>query len=245
MEITLIQMALSNDIGENLARHMSYLERAGPGIYVFPECSLTGYGPEAFKGSLGATAIERLASAVDDLASVAGRAGCEVIAGAASAEDGRLYNAALRITPQGKETVYRKMNLTEDERGVFHAGVEPAAFDARGRTFGLMICRDQSDRGLFEALKQRGAESIVIQSAHYYSPEEALWKMHKNVAIPVARAVDFGLNVLKVNAVGVSGDRLSHGRTLAVNRHGRILRMLDSYGEGALTVNVDSTGGMT
>lgn len=77
-------------------------------------------------------------------------------------DDGKLYNTALLIGPEG-ETVgkYRKTHGVED---VFIPGDELPVFETRYGKVGLMICYDRQPPEIARMLARRGAELILVPS---------------------------------------------------------------------------------
>ncbi len=86
-----------------------------------------------------------------------------------------------------------------------------------------MICRDQNDPKIAEELVKRGARFIFIISAHYYKPKEARWKLEKNRAIPITRAVENGVYVLLPNTVGSHLGMISLGNSLIADPDGAVV----------------------
>jgi predicted amidohydrolase len=72
--------------------------------------------------------------------------------------------------------------------------------------------------------KMLGADAIFILSAHFYEPIEAIQKINKNRALPIARAVENNLWVLKANAVGSSNEKISLGGSLIIDPNGFIIQ---------------------
>jgi len=96
-------------IDANLALHLQRIgqaRRAGAGLLVFPELSLTGYAPDP---DCAALALVRDAAVFEQLAAAAG--GMAVSLGfIEQGDDGRDYNAQILLTGQ-RHAVHRKLNL--------------------------------------------------------------------------------------------------------------------------------------
>jgi len=93
----------------NLALHLRQIaqaRRAGVGLLVFPELSLTGYAPAP---DCAALALPRDAAVFDQLAAAAGDMAVSV-GFIEQGENGHHYNAQILLTGQ-RHTVHRKLNL--------------------------------------------------------------------------------------------------------------------------------------
>ena len=114
-----------------------------------------------------------------------------------------LYNRTSVFLPGGKTYTYDKKYPTEVELKYFEKGNNsPLVFTYCGKKIGVIICRDQNYPDLTAELVKCGAEFVYILSAHFYDPKEARWKLEKNRAIPITRAVENGVYVLLSNFVG-------------------------------------------
>jgi len=224
------QIALCNDIGSNVGKICSYIESAAElklDIICFPECSLAGYMRDFSDVSKGE--IEKASDLVHEQAA---RNGVDVIVGAPYFEGDKLFNAAILLRADKGRAVYYKHILTQFDRKYFASGKGRLCFEVGGVKCGVLICRDQNSPGLAQGYAEEGARAIFILAAHYYPPEEAEWKVDKNRALPIARAVDNGVYVLKANAVGSVGDTVSLGGSLIVSPQGRVICQSDRTSEG-------------
>ena len=231
MMVSLIQMSCSNNLERNLKKHITYINKVRSDIIVFPECSLTGYDLQYLKKYHKEKVFSRLQQAFEKFHEISATEDRYIIIGTPYLMKNRLYNCSYIFKPDGSSLLYFKRNLTEEERTVFSEGNRDVILDLNTARISIIICRDQSDPMLFKKLKQHGVDYIIIQSAHFYNPDDVFWKRNKNIAIPIARALDFGINILKVNAVGKLQKRISHGNSMVVDKHGRIIKILDEYNE--------------
>ena len=76
---------------------------------------------------------------------------------------------------------------------------------------------------LARTYKTMGVDALVIVAAHFYEPREAIQKLDKNRALPIARAVENGLFVLKANAVGSANGTISCGDSIIVDPNGVVI----------------------
>ena len=91
---------------------------------------------------------------------------------------------------------------------------------------------------LAQGYKTLGADAIFILSAHFYEPIEAIRKVNKNRALPIARAVENNLFVLKANAVGSINELISLGGSLIIDPEGFIVREGNTMDEIILSYEI-------
>lgn len=129
-------------------------------LIVLPELATTGYllaDPEQ---------VYRHAEPIpgpttDRLQACARRRNAHIVLGIAERADGRCYNSAALIGPQGVIGVYRKMHLFDEEKRLFHPGdLGFPIFDVRGVKVGLLICFDHFFPEAARTLALQGAQLI-------------------------------------------------------------------------------------
>jgi NAD+ synthase (glutamine-hydrolysing) len=222
---------------ENFRKHVKYVRVLNSELIVFPECSLVGYSLGALKKYKKDYEYNKLKYIHKSLFNEVLKTDKTVVFGSILRENYLLYNCAFVVNKEGIK-VYKKINLTEEEKDLFAKGKEILTFNIKGKKIGVIICRDQSYTDIFSAYKSKNINLMIILSAHYYKPSEVFWKKIKNLSIPIVRAMDFGITVAKVNTVGMLDKRVSHGNTLVVTKEGRILKILDEYNEGVVSVSL-------
>ncbi len=136
---------------------------AGAELTVFPECALTGYCFDSieealpFAQTLPGRATEQFTNACREL-------GVFAVFGLLEEEDGRLFNAAALVGPNGLIGTYRKVHLPYlgiDMKTTY--GDRPfAVFEAGGVKVGLLICYDAAFPEASRALALLGADIIVL-----------------------------------------------------------------------------------
>ncbi|MBE3572181.1 MAG: carbon-nitrogen hydrolase family protein [Moorella humiferrea] len=238
MRVGAAQMFIADSLAVNEAAILRLAaEAAGRGVELlaFPEMGLTGYNPailgrpgfkEEVEGSLA-----RIARGAVDL-------GVGLIVGRAEFAGEHLFNAASVFLPDGSVHTYRKMYLTEAEARYFSPGTDHLVFSYKGNRFGVIICRDQNYPELARRIAEEGIQALFILSAHYYQPGEARWKLPKNRALPIARAVENHCYVLLANAVGSHIGMVSLGNSLIVDPDGGLVVMADEASETLLTCDL-------
>ena len=147
---------------ETLVRQFASL---GADLIVLPEVSLQGYPV----GSLPRQTVLSLAEPVDGTyvkryRTLAKEAGIHLIATYDMIRDGKLFNSAELIGPDGDTIgVYDKTHvLSGKEPGVYAAGDDLPVFDTAIGKIGILICNDRTYPETSRVLMLEGAELIAI-----------------------------------------------------------------------------------
>lgn len=221
MLVAAAQMRLSADLEVNEQKILHWARNAAElsiKIVNFPETALTGYLFEGFK----TVDMPRVEACLGRLHQAAQDFGVSLLIGAPqqAGEQGPLYNSIVALLSDSRQLVYHKMHLVAAENAWFVPGPKPLCFDLEGHKLGVMICRDQSHPALAAELADQGARIIFLCSAHYYSLPEARLKQPRNLALPLARAVENRSFVCKANAVGWNRGLISLGNSVIFNPDG-------------------------
>lgn len=238
MRIGIAQMFITDSLLNNETAIVHLADdaaRKGIEILACPEMCLTGYNPQ----TLGRTGFNfELDSSLARIARAARELNLGIIFGRAEFSGEKLFNTASVFLPDGSNFNYRKMHLTEIENEYFSPGTSPLVFNFKNHKFGMIICRDQNSPELAHSLAAAGAEAMFILAAHYYNPAEARWKLPKNHALPIARAVENHFYVLLANAVGCHLGMVSLGNSLIAGPDGSLVAMGDETSETILACEV-------
>jgi len=182
--------------------------------------SLTSYSPSVLSDNYLKVKIEKY---IETFKSISQKENICIIFGCGYFDDNNyLFNRAYIVLPNNL-LYYDKINITEVEARYFKNGNKPICFNFRGKTIGVMICRDQNYPELASELSNKGSEVIYILAAHYYNPKEARWKIEKNRAIPITRAVENKCIVALSNTVGTHLNMISLGNSLIVEPDGNVV----------------------
>jgi len=222
MKAAVAQVKLYNNIGTNLitiSKYISLASKEDIDILCFPECNITGYVRDFSK-----VYQNEVLDTLDIIQKQVTKAGVNVIVGAPYLERKKRFNSAIVLLTNGWRHIYHKINLTSYEEAYFKKGKEPLIFQLGNAKVGVLICRDQNDQMLAHEYKVLWANAIFILSAHFYEPIEAIRKLNKNRALPIARAVENNLFVLKANAVGSINELISLGGSLIIDPEGFVVQ---------------------
>ncbi len=237
MRIAAAQMFITNNLETNTETVLLMAEKAarkGVELLVFPEMCLNGYHPETLTQH---NFSANLKIALRMISKKAAELNIGLIVGRAVFSDDKLYNAATVILPDGTTHTYYKNNLTSAEEKYFTPGTKQLSFIYQGCRFGLIICRDQNYPELTRTVC-KNAHALFILSAHYYKPSEARWKLDKNRALPIARAVENHCYVFLANAVGSHIGMVSLGNSLIANPEGVLVALANETSETIITCDI-------
>jgi 5-aminopentanamidase len=237
MRIAAVQMDVKICEKErNLGKILQNLEiaaRAGAGIVVFPECSLSGYcfgsaeeaWPEA--ETVPGPSTERIAAAAGDL-------GCTCVVGLLERDGEQMYNAAAVITPNGILGTHRKVHLLCLGIDRFDAlGDKPfPVFETPQGKVGVNICFDCSFPESGRVLKLKGAQLLTIPT-NWPAGSDA-WAHTCKV-----RATENHMVVVAADRVGEERGFRFIGHSQIIDYEGRVLAEAGETEEIIISAEVD------
>jgi predicted amidohydrolase len=165
------------ELDGNRARALAAIDAAaahGAQVVVLPELVASGY---VFRDAEEARGLAEPAAG-PTLAGWAGRAsahGLVVVGGFAElGADGRLYNSAALVDPDGVRAVYRKAHLWDREQLVFTPGGEPPpVLDTLHGRIGAIVCYDLEFPEWVRSAAERGAELLCVPTNWPRGPRPA------------------------------------------------------------------------
>ncbi len=220
--------------------------RAGAGVCVLPELTITGYPPEDLLLKPGfvadnVAALEAVATATGECVAVVGFVA--PLVGAAGTPR-PLANAAAVCAAGRVVGVYHKRLLPNygvfDEVRWFTPGVEPAALYAVGGALvGVSICEDVwSAAGPVPPMGRAGADVVVNLNASPYSRR----RRTERLAMLRERVVESGCAIAYVNQVGGQDELVFDGASLVVGADGGLLAAGAQFAEDLVVVDVPVRG---
>lgn len=231
--IAAIQTNSSADIEQNLAQTYALLKQAaaaGVQLALTPEMFLTLDGKQ-YPHIAGSTRY------VDLLAQWARELNIWLVAGAVPMPcpdgDPRVRSSSLVFNAQGELVArYDKIHLFDVEVGDAHGSYKESERFAPGDQLvlvdtpvgklGLSICYDLRFPGLFQALRDQGAEIITVPAAFTYTTGEAHWN-----TLLRARAIETQCYVLASNQCGWhDAKRRTWGHSQVIDPWGKVLSEL-------------------
>ncbi|MBS9423963.1 deaminated glutathione amidase [Photorhabdus caribbeanensis] len=159
----------------------------------------------------------------------------------------RLTSSSLLFDDQGKICArYDKIHMFDvninDEHGsynessIFQRGEHITVVDTPVGRLGMTICYDLRFPGLFQALREQGAELISVPAAFTRLTGKAHWE-----PLLRARAIENQCILLAPAQVGVHGTRQTWGHSMAVDGWGKVIKKNpDAVSALQLNVRADS-----
>lgn len=198
---------------ERLGRALSE-SGGGLDIVLCPELFLSGYNV----GELLAARSEPTdGPALQGLAELARKHGTAIVAGYPEKAEGRRYNSACAIGPDGSFLLnHRKIALPSDyEKAHFEPEAGYGFFELKGWRLSLLICYDVEFPEAVRAAALGGAEIVLAPTAL-----RDVWDVVAEKLIP-ARAFENGVYLLYANYAGSEGDLSYFGGSRIVGPDGR------------------------
>lgn len=187
----------------------------GAQALVLPEVWLPGYNqPDVASRALCSDAPE-----LARLAQAARTARCALILGYAERAEGRIYNSALCLGPDGRVLAnYRKIQLYGPrEKALYTPGDAYVTFDLAGQRAALLICYDIEFAPHLKALADQGVTLILCPTANMMPFTHV-----PRVTVP-AMAANHGVAIAYANYCGTEGDLTYSGGSQITGPHGECL----------------------
>ena len=222
---------------QNIQRSVDLIESVDADLLVLPELCTTGY---LF---VSKEEVEALAEPIPDGLSVTAwressvRKDVYIVAGLAERANGRLFNSAVLIRPNGRIEVYRKAHLFYEEKRWFDPGDTGfRVYDIGEARVGMMICFDWIFPETARILSLKGAD-ILCHPANLVLPycPDAM----------VTRCIENRVFAITSNRTGTEqrgGQKLTYiGMSEIVGPRGKILARADGAGDEVRVVEIHPT----
>lgn len=214
MKITFVQSrGLVNDPIANFYKARMRINNVDSDIFVFPEMFCSGYISD--EKHMHINNLKKLIyDNVQDLCKVKG---CSVIIGSPTERDGKKFDSALLINPEGT-TVYDKVVLCSDgafdETAFFTAGNRPVVIDHDGVRIGLMVGDDLLSTELMAAYMDEDVHIIVDIAAMDAGQMDRLEK------IAASKAAQNHVPIIVCNMIGDDCGHMLCGRSMMMSSDG-------------------------
>ena len=213
--------SLLGDTHANLEKMTGFVDLAaeeGADIVCFPEMSLTGYSSEHGPGDV----IGEDDPAVVTIGDLARDKGLVIVFGFMEENGGGLpYLTQMIASPDGTSMSYRKTHLGSREDGRFASGDALDVFKTDKAVLGLALCWEAHLPEVFTALREQGAELILVPHASNLGGmrRKEAWMRY----LP-ARAWDNDAYIAACNAVGdTAKGSVFGGGSIVLDRKGGII----------------------
>jgi predicted amidohydrolase len=217
MQVACAQIPTTVDINANARTIVEVLEaesELGTRLVAFPELILTDGKPDF---------IRKLAQPQIDAALAIIRAGCRrfdiyAVVGSVDMRDGKRYNVAYVIGPQG-QIVKRYAKMHAIDHRLYEDGQELAIFRVDDVPMTIMICHDERYPEIVRIPVVAGARVCIYIS--YESKTRDKWDNYRSQIM--ARAVENQISVVHANAGDGGFGGGSHGHSRIIDPNGKIL----------------------
>jgi predicted amidohydrolase len=234
LTVASVQMRSSENLQENVSRISGFVAKCaadGARVVVFPECALSGYYEKAIKN----LTENQIREAEKQVATACSEAGVYAIVGLPWRQEGKLYNSASVITPDGRVVErYHKIQLAEswpdegDHLSVFSIDSIPCS---------IIICHDERYPELVRLPVLAGAKVIF-----YISHESGIKEQSKIAPYRAqiqARAVENNIFVIQSNAPANADSTGSNGHSRIIAPDGNIISEAQVFSEDILMAAID------
>lgn len=223
--------SVAGSVEANVARHVACLrevKRAGGGVVVFPELSLTGYEP----GRAAELALSPRDPRLEPIAEAVRGSSVAAVVGLPIARDGaRPWLGSLVFDGLDSRRMYAKVHLGAfapadipagrslpvGEPEVFAPGETERVYELNGVPSGLAICADGGRTQHVACAKQDGAERYLLGA---FALPGDIGREHGRLS---SAAREHGLLVALANHGGDTGDLPSGGRSAIWSASGELL----------------------
>ncbi len=247
ISVSAIQVSnITNNKEETMNKVFNYIDKAaknGAKIISLGELFQTEYFCSVNNDETFALAETIPGPTTNELAKKAKDLGVAIIASLFEEDEGKYYNTAVLLGPNGEHIgSYRKNhipdvdygNITTQESYYFLPGdLGFPVFEVFGVKIGILICYDRSIPEAWRELKLGGAEIIFVPTASSGWRGE-LWETEL-----IVRAVENNIFVVAPNRGGYQGELSFFGKSVIINPFGEILTMADKDEEVALVEELD------
>ena len=229
------QIFVSGNVETNLLKYLDFIARAddaGAELVVFPEASLSGYGPEHYSDK-EMPSRQVLQAALDKVKEAAREHGIWVLAGTSSWRGDSLYNDVIMIDDTGAERAsYAKVQLTDGDVRFYQPGRELKVFTDGSLKYGMQICYDIRFPEPWRVLALSGAGIIfhAAQACGSGSWKIPVWEGHLR-----SRAAENGIWVVSCNAAGP----VQMGKSYIINPDGLVVAVSNQDNEELISGMVD------
>jgi len=201
LKITIVQPDIIwENAAANLKKYSKMLDAVeNTDVIILPEMFTTGFSmaPEKLKESMDGSSVQWMKS-------VAAEKRCSVAGSLIIEENGKTYNRAVWVFPDGKLEIYDKHHLYTMGKEHLHysPGMKKTIVEYKGWKFCPLVCYD-----LRFPVWARNAEDydVLIYMANWPSPRHHVWKN-----LLAARAIENQCYCVGVNRSGSDGEGLDY-----------------------------------
>ncbi|MFZ4761237.1 MAG: NAD+ synthase [Alphaproteobacteria bacterium] len=209
-------------------------------LVVTSELYISGYPPEDLL--LRHDFLDSCTKALQDLALLTAGTSVQLLVGAPRKEAGLCYNSAFLLADGKIQQYIDKTHLPNygvfDEKRLFVAGCHIHPMDIGGVLVGVMICEDMWQADVAAALKDRGAQFLLVLNASPYEQDKQTERLDK----ARARVTETGLALCYVNQIGGQDDLVFDGGSFALNSAGEMIARGEFFAPSILELQANGAG---
>lgn len=224
------------DVRSNLERVLTALSGTDAGLMVLPELCLSGYQFTSMDEVRQLSEPVPNGPSVGALSDLARSRRMFIVAGLAEQADGKIYNSAVLIGPEGWMGTYRKTHLFFEETLWFSPGDTGfRVWEADGVRLGLMVCFDWIFPEAARSLALAGAD-IICHPANLvlpYCPDAMVTRSIEN------RVFTLTANRTGSESRGGKPGLRYIGKSQATGARGEILFRMSEEEEGVRVAEID------
>jgi predicted amidohydrolase len=239
LRVAAVQLRSVRDVRANVARirqHLADCAAQKVQVAAFPECAVSGY----FADYIPTLSEAELTAAARDIAAACREHGIAAIVGTPERREGKLYNTALIINPQGEILArYDKAQpITVDRNWGCQYGAGPSpVFTVGSARASVIICHDNRFPELARLPVLAGSRVIFYISSEAYITKEH--KMGPYRAQAQAIAVENRVYLVHANPPADGLNAGSHGQSRLVDTDGNIIKEATIFQEEVLISDLD------
>lgn len=231
---------------ENQRRLSVRIEEAGDRgaeLVVLPELAVSGYVLE--KAKLDEVAEELNGPTLQSWTALASQRNVLIAGGFCEVSEGKLFNSAMLVGPQGLILHYRKLHLFDQERNIFAPGDLglPVADTPLGR-IGLCVCYDLRFVEVVRLLALQGAILTAVPTAWVGGFDQTPCDAEGFITQARGAVVQANLNQTYIACASQSGSVANQtflGNSLVVDPYGKVLAgPLNAVAERTLVADFDA-----
>jgi predicted amidohydrolase len=156
---------LFGQVKKNLTKVAKTLSQTSADLIVLPELAFTGYYFKDRHETESLAEDPQDSATVDRLIAICKERDFYLVTGFAEKREGKVFNSALLLGPDGIVHVYRKLHLFNQEKHWFDPGDTPLQVqEVRGAKIGIMVCFDWIFPEVARTLAIQGAEILCHPS---------------------------------------------------------------------------------
>lgn len=208
---------------------------AGSRLVIFPECFTTGYCFDSKEAALNQAECVP-GPTVEKVCELSRQYGCGIVFGMLEVSEGKLFNVAILVGPDGFIGSYRKVHLPflGVDRFTTHGDRPFEVFEFEGVRIGLLICYDGGFPEASRELALAGADLIALPTNW---PRGAEYMSAFSVN---SRAMENGVYFAAVNRIGTENGFTFIGQSRIAGPYGETMALADHKDEEILRATIST-----